>query len=141
MVKWKQLKKQWWKTLKGSPKKNQFFKLEARKFHFLKYKKLFKSRFFLLFKLGKLLPEIVRNFFGVSVSWNINIFFRVSVFWNINIFFGVSVFWNIKIFFEVSVFWNIKKTFSWENIINFLILESESSLFSKYKKFSRCGFF
>ena len=37
--------------------KQEFFKLGARKFHFPKYKKLFKSEFFSLFELGKLLPE------------------------------------------------------------------------------------
>ena len=38
--------------------KCKFFKLGARKFHFLKYEKLFKSGVFYFFKLGKLIPEM-----------------------------------------------------------------------------------
>ena len=39
-------------------KYKKFFRFEATKFHFSEYKKLFKSVFFLLFELRKLLPEM-----------------------------------------------------------------------------------
>ena len=39
-------------------KYKEFFNLEARKFYFPKYKTFFQSGFFVLFELGKLLPEI-----------------------------------------------------------------------------------
>ena len=40
----------------------RFFKFRARKFYFLKYKKLFKCGFFLLFKLGKSVNEMKEIF-------------------------------------------------------------------------------
>ena len=36
----------------------EFFKLEARKLHYPKYKKFFQSEFFLFFELRKFPPEI-----------------------------------------------------------------------------------
>ena len=55
-----------------------FYKLVAKKFHLLKYKKLFRSGFLLPFELRKLLHEILVS----SVSRNIKNFSGVSVFRN-----------------------------------------------------------
>ena len=49
-------------SLKSFFLKYKFFKLGARKFHFLKCKKLFKSGFLLFFELRKVLPEIKEVF-------------------------------------------------------------------------------
>ena len=57
--------KVWFLGLWKFPMKYKIFsKLGARKLHFLKYKKLFKTGFFLLFELGKFLPEISEFFLG-----------------------------------------------------------------------------
>ena len=40
-------------------KYKKLFKLGARKFHFLKYKKFFQSEFFSFFELGKILLEVI----------------------------------------------------------------------------------
>ena len=39
-------------------KYKKFFRLGTKRFHFLEYKKLFKSGLLLLFEFGRLLPEI-----------------------------------------------------------------------------------
>ena len=90
--------------------KCNFFKLGARKFHFSKYKKHFKSGVFSLFKpRSKFLKH--------------KKFFRFSVFWNIR-----------KFHFGVSVYRNTTKAIFWENMRNFLILEPKFH-FLKYKEF------
>ena len=100
-------------VLSSHLKYKKFFKLEARKFHFSKYKKLLKSgsfyfsrseRYFLKYQKVSL-PNYIKNFFGVSVSRN------------------------------------IRKAFFWGNIRSFLILGSKRSTFQEYKKFSQGGTF
>ena len=87
VMKWiNALKKQWWKTLSGSPEKTEFFKLGVENFNFLKYEKvltafllsIFELWMFIFLKyeisfLGSLLlkHKNIRNFFRVSVSWSI----------------------------------------------------------------------
>ena len=86
MVTWKQLKKQWRKTLSGSPEKTEFFKLGVENFNFLNYEKflaVFLLSIFELWMFSFLKYEIsflgslflkhknIRNFFRVSVSWSI----------------------------------------------------------------------
>ena len=127
----------------------------------------------LLFGLGKLLPEIkdshvswnIRNFLGVSVSWNkesfvswnINNFFAVSVSRNIRqaFFYWILISWNIRNFLRLdffSIFFyffcflglkvlgsiskNIRKAGFWENIRNFLSLELENSISWNIRNFS-----
>ena len=55
-------------------KNKKAFSLGTRKYHFLKYKKLFKSGFLSFFELGKLLPEIYEKYKASSISGNIRKF-------------------------------------------------------------------
>ena len=67
----------------------KFLKVEPKKFHFLKYKKFFKSGFFLFFEIGSLLPKQLlkglcflkyKEYFWVSISRNIRKFFGLGFF-------------------------------------------------------------
>ena len=85
---------------------------------------------FLLFRICKLLTKISESFY--SCGWKVSFFY----------FSGSEVLsWTLLFLgLENSICWNIWKAFFWENIWSFLILELGSSIFSEYKKFSRCGF-
>ena len=122
VVQWKHLKKQRWKSLRGSPKKQEFLKLGARKFCFPNYKKFFQSEFFFIFWTRKVTSWNIRSFFGF-------LFPEIQ---------ESYVSWNRRNFFEVSIFRNIRKAFFWENLRNFLILELKSFIsqtIRKYKNF------
>ena len=87
--------------------------------HFLKYKKLFRSVFFLnFFELGKFC-FLKYKFFRVSISWNI----------------GKFCFRKYKEFFQGLLFLKYKKSFLWENVRNILIFEPESSISRNIKKY------
>ena len=76
MVKWKHLKKQWWKTLSGSPKEIGVFKLGVEKFNFLKHRKHFSSGFFAFFELWKFRFQKYKIFCPGSLFLKHKKFFR-----------------------------------------------------------------
>ena len=120
MVTWKQLKKQWRKTLSGSPEKTEFFKLGVENFNFLNYEKflaVFLLSIFELWMFSFLKYEI--SFLGSLFLKHKNIknFFRVSVSWSI---INLSQDWKV----QGSISGNLRKNFFYENIRRALFWEN-----------------
>ena len=134
-MKRKNLKNQWWKTLSGSPKTQELFKLGARKFHLLKYKKPFKSGV-LSFLSSESSFLKYKEFFRVPFSWNI----RTAFFWEtIRNFVGVFVSWSIRNFLGwIFLFFKLglkSAGFQFRKYKNFFNISARKFHFLKYKKF------
>ena len=115
MVKWKYLQKQWWKTLKGSPKKKRnFLSLGLKRFISWNMRDLWRVGFLIFWALKVTSWNIRTAFF-----WeNIKHFFGVTVSWSIRNFPGVDIFYFSSLGWEVqgSISGNVRKAFFWENI-------------------------
>ena len=135
----------------SSPLKyKKIFELGARKFHFLKYNKLFQSGYFLLFELGKFLKYKInlrlessisgnmRNFLVLepesSISWNITIFFRADFRAQLKRAPGIPIynyFWEYFSFSQINKYQSLNKLCS--TYICFEVMEESNFCCLKYR--------
>ena len=114
MVKWKHMKKQWWKTLRASPEKNRSFLSLGLRSIVSSNISFFESVFFFIFQALKVTSRNIRTAFFWENIRNLSRFLFLKVY-------KISSAWR-KV--QGSISGNIRKDFVWENTQNFFRVDS-----------------
>ena len=105
-------------------KYKKFFKLGTKKFHFPKYRKLFKSEFFSFFECRKLLPQTQGKYKVHFYFYFLKFYFRyVRI---LNIPFLKYKKSSVKPGFRIYLSWNIRK-FRYARVLNIPFLKYKKS--------------